>query len=66
MTFLICAAKMHKNPEVVKILIKYKADVSVKDNFVKTALDYVRENKNPEIAELLINHGATQIYLGSQ
>lgn len=39
--------------ELIKILIKYKADLSLKDTAGKTALEYARENGHSECIALL-------------
>ncbi len=66
MTPLHLAARGN-NKELVKLLLANKADVNAKDNFGETPLYGAawngesatwRKNKDKDIAELLINHGA--------
>lgn len=54
MTLLHCAVLLN-NEEVVKELLKHNPNVNAEDNFKKTPLHYVKNNR---IAQLLINHGA--------
>ncbi len=49
----LVAAASHGFFDIIEALLKAGADVNVKDNEGKTALDYAKENKNPEILKLL-------------
>lgn len=54
-TALILASKFGYD-EIVKILIENGADINIKNNDGKTALDYAEENDYKNIIELLKNH----------
>ena len=41
------------NPDLVKILLKHKADPLIKDNHGKTAFDYAAQYRSNEVLELL-------------
>ena len=58
MTALMYAAD-ENNAEVVKVLLKGRADVHARDNFGKTALMYAAEcSPNPEVVKVLLKNGA--------
>ncbi|MBX2844538.1 MAG: ankyrin repeat domain-containing protein [Flammeovirgaceae bacterium] len=41
------------NPDIVKVLLFYKADVNAKDNFQMSALDYAILSENQQIITLI-------------
>ena len=54
MTPLMFAAKYNSNPEVIKILLEFGADVGIRDEYNKTAFDYFEKAEEyPEIKKLL-------------
>lgn len=52
LTVLMHATKYNSNPEVIKALIDAGADINKKDNNGKTAKDYAKNNKNPEVIKI--------------
>lgn len=48
----------NKNIEIVRSLLKHKADVNWKDGFQTTALMYAAASGSKEMVELLLNSGA--------
>ena len=48
----LSAAIQLKNMEVVRLLLKQKADVSIKDGLGKNAIDYAKESNNSEIFKI--------------
>ena len=58
---LLMLAIEPNNIEVIKILLKYQADVTLKNQYGLTALDVALINRNEEIAELLIEHGGNDL-----
>lgn len=46
--------------QTVKLLLDHKADINLVDNDGRTALSYADQNRDNEIIELLIEHGATE------
>ncbi len=47
-----------KSKAILKMLLRQKADINVKDAEGKTALHYAIQSKNKELAQLLFKHGA--------
>ena len=57
-TDLLITAVNKENLEIVKLLIKYKADVNWKDGFNTSALMYAAAKGNKDIVIFLLDHGA--------
>ena len=63
-TPLLCAIKstdgQRPSMDITELLLEYKADVTCRDMWGKTALYYATNHKNSRIIELLLNAGAEE------
>ncbi len=57
-TLLMLAAKYNQDIQIIKYLISEGVSLNSRNKDRKTALDYAKENKNPDIQSLLIKSGA--------
>lgn len=57
-TLLMLAARYNEDPDIIRALINAGLSLNSRNKERKTALDYAKENKNPDIKELLIKKGA--------